>query len=439
MKKTTILFVFLICFCTTAQNTISGTFSPAKEYSWLIAYRLKPGTQVYAADTAIKDGTFALNLPEGSPPGTYRLVYAVPQEEFYFDVLYDGNEAIKLTFNIEKGVNFTASEENILFSTYFKEIQIVNERLIAFYASGSSDVNAYRKVLKKYREVQYLYEKKSEGLLANQFIKANQPYIPSNYLQVQDYMKNRKSFYFESLDFTNIALQASGFLTDKLTNYVFTALPLETLKKSETEKVMQANIDTVFEKLRGVSDAYNFHVLYTLWTQSSASDFNDTADYLYNSYLKTSPAIANNKEIIDKIKIYNRLRLGAIAPDISWKKGKTTNKLSALEGSENYVLVFWSSTCGHCLKELPALHKEIKKNATVKVVAVGLEDDEISWNIEAPKLETFEHAIALGKWESEYAALYDIRATPTYFILDANKRIIAKPENDKEVIEFLKK
>ena len=90
-------------------------------------------------------------------------------------------------------------------------------------------------------------------------------------------------------------------------------------------------------------------------------------------------------------------------------------------------------------KELPALHKRLEKNSNIKVIAIGLENDTLSWKKEAAKLPGFEHAIALGKWESEYAKLYDIHATPSYFILDTDKHIIAKPENDKEVIKVLEK
>jgi len=149
---------------------ISGTFSPAKDYSWIIAYRLKPGTQVYAADTAIKNGAFSLSLPENSPQGTYRLVYAVPQEEFYFDVIYNGIEDINLNFNIDQGVSFTGSKENILFSTYFNELSTIERDIISFYSKGSSDIKTYQKILRNYRDVQESYEKKSEGLVANQFI-----------------------------------------------------------------------------------------------------------------------------------------------------------------------------------------------------------------------------------------------------------------------------
>ena len=158
-----------------------------------------------------------------------------------------------------------------------------------------------------------------------------------------------------------------------------------------------------------------------------------------SDYLKTKTSTPEDDKIVAEIELHNRLRLGAIAPEIAWKDGADLKSLSKLEDNESYILVFWSSTCGHCLRELPALHKRLKDNKKIKVVAIGLEDDDINWKVESAKLESFEHAITLGKWDSEYADLYGIDSTPTYFVLDKDKRIIAKPKNDKGVIEFLEK
>lgn len=439
MKRILLSLIFLLTLSIQAQHSISGTFAPAKDYSWLIAYRLKPGTQVYVVDTAIKNGEFSLELPENAIPGTYRLVYAVPQEEYNFDVIYNGEESIELNFTTDEGVDFINSKENILFSTYFEEINEIQSSLISYYSNGSTDVNTYNNILTKYNMRQAYYENKSEGLIVNQIIKANKTHIPSDYESVQSYIQNRKKKYFENLDLKNPVLQASGFLTDKLTNYALTALPLEQLEKVETEKEIQANIVTISENLDGVSDIYTFHLMYSLWTQCAASDYQDSANFIFETYLKPSPLAETNKEIIKEIEVHRRLRIGVTAPELKWKEGDKNATLSGLEAAENYVLVFWSSTCGHCLKELPQLHKELKENSTIKVVAVGLENDEYSWNTESAKLDHFHHAIALGKWDSEYADLYDIHATPSYFILDADKKIIAKPETDKEVIEFLKR
>ena len=71
-------------------------------------------------------------------------------------------------------------------------------------------------------------------------------------------------------------------------------------------------------------------------------------------------------------------------------------------------------------------------------MAVGLEDDETSWNFEIKNLPNFKHALALGKWQSDYAQVFGIKQTPTYFVLDKDKRFIYKPKDDKEVISFLK-
>jgi hypothetical protein len=37
------------------------------------------------------------------------------------------------------------------------------------------------------------------------------------------------------------------------------------------------------------------------------------------------------------------------------------------------------------------------------------------------------HGIGLGKWENPLVQTFAIAATPTYFVLDASKTIIAKP------------
>ncbi len=419
-----------------AQYTISGTFSPAKDYSWLIAYRLKPGTQVYVADTAINDGKFELQMPDDSEQGSYRLVYAVPQEEFYFDLIYNGKEHIKLDFRLDTGPMFATSNENILFSTYFREIQEMEQRLIAFYSRGSADIDAFVKIVQDYKAIHLSYVNRSEGLMAQEFIQANRPYFPSKYEPLEAYVKNRKDHYFDSIDIANPILQASGFITDKITNYIFTALPLEQLSRSETEKAIIDNFKTVTE-LEGLEDTFRFHIYYTVWAQAAASRFNETSDFIYSKYLKSLADLTGNQEIKSKIEIHNRLRIGSRAPELSWKDGATNKTLSDLKGFENIILVFWSSTCSHCLNELPTLHDALKKDQNVKVVAIGLEDDEHNWKIESEKLRAFEHVMALGKWESNLAKLYDIHATPTYFVLDSDKRIITKPESGKEVVDFL--
>jgi len=437
MKNTLFTLILLATLGLQAQHNISGTFSPAKDYKWLIAYKLKPGTQNYIADTSIKDGEFALKIPENSVPGIYRIVYAVPQEEFYFDVIYNGKESIELAFNAAEGVSFITSEENKLFNSYFKKINDLEKQLISFYTNQNTAVKEYTGIARQMDNIQKTYEEKTAGMMVHHFIKANHPHIPSDYESIFQYVKNKKDNYFKALELNNAVLQASGFLTDKLANYVFTAVPLETITNEEIENAQIENVNTVSANIQKVDSNYKLHLFYTFWAQAAASDYNRTSDHIYDRYLKAIATESGNQGILEQIEVHNRLRLGAIAPNIKWKKSSDEYELSMLEGAENYILVFWSSTCSHCLRELPALQNELKNNENVRVVAVGIEDNDITWNQESARLPHFEHAIAIGKWESEYADLYAIDKTPTYFILDKDKKIIAKPENDKEIVEFL--
>ncbi|MDB4293266.1 AhpC/TSA family protein [Maribacter sp.] len=437
MRIYCIVFLFLWAMPLQAQHTISGTFAPAKDYTWLLAYHLTPSGQNYVADTAIKDGQFTLNIDATKPIGIYRLVYAVPQEEFYFDIIYNGKEAVELHFDSLKGVNFINSQENIPYGTYFKEINDLERELLTFYTTGSTDVKEYLAIVRRLTSLQSISETQSEGLLAHAFISANRPYLPTAYETLADLVAHRKEHYFDAFDLTDTTLQASGFLIDKLENYVFTALPLKEMSATETETAMQENTAFIYDKLKGVNDSFKYAVFNTLWSQAVAGDLDRLSDFIYSNYLKELALATDNSQTVLDIEVHNRLRLGAMAPEMVWKENNAEHRLSSMEGGENYLLVFWSSQCGHCLKELPVLHKELQKHPALKVLAVGLEDDDITWTKESAKIPNFAHIISLGKWDSEYADLYAIQRTPTYFILDAEKRIIAKPESDREVIAFL--
>lgn len=438
MRVSIIVLFLLSLISIQAQHTISGTFSPAKEFSWLIAYHLTPSGQEYVADTAIKDGRFSLEIGSDKPSGIYRMVYAVPQEEYYFDVIYNGKEDIQLHFDSSRGVNFKASQENILYGTYFKGIHDMESTLVGFYTNGNDDVREYETIIQRLKSFQQTSEEQSKGLLAHAFISANRPYIPLAYEALSDFVANRKKHYFDAFEVNDTTLQASGFLSDKIVNYVFTALPLKEMTAPETEKAMQENVQAVTEKMAVTKEGFKFIVYEKLWLQASESKLHELADFIYSNYLKALALKTGHAQSVLDIEIHNRLRVGAVAPEMVWKENGSVQKLSGLNEAEHYLLVFWSSQCGHCLSELPALHKALKDASNVKVLAIGLEDDDTTWSVESAKLPDFKHIISLGKWDSEYADLYAIERTPTYFVLDAEKKIIAKPENDREVVTFLR-
>ncbi|HUH47059.1 MAG TPA: TlpA disulfide reductase family protein [Arenibacter sp.] len=422
-----------------AQHNISGKLSPAADFKWLIGYKLNPSSQSYIADTEIKNGDFTLKIPANSPTGVYRMVYAVPQEEFYFDLIYNGKEDIKLSFDLEKGLDFTASGENLVFQNYFKEINALESQIEKLYDHDVIDPQTEADLFKKLQNVQADYVSRSKNLLSAHFIKANSPYIPTAYeMEHAPYRHHKMEHYFDALDFNDPVLQGSEFLSDKLADYVFHLFASPPRNRGEMEHEMQLKVRTAAMALKNVELPYQSRLMEDLWNRAVQYNFDATADNIYENYLRDLAQETQNIKLIDKIETYNRLRLGAVAPEVTWEEDGNTKNLSELSNYKYYVLVFWSSTCSHCLNELPKLQQGLKGATDAKVLAIGLEDGQDNWKKESTKLPDFIHGISLGKWESRYVDLYKVQHTPTYFILDSEKRIVAKPEHVGEVLDFLK-
>ena len=57
----------------------------------------------------------------------------------------------------------------------------------------------------------------------------------------------------------------------------------------------------------------------------------------------------------------------------------------------------------------------------------------MNWSQEIKKYPEFIHTIGLGKWENKTVKTYGIAATPSYFLLDSSKLIVAKPYEFKDL------
>tara|TARA_R110002033_G_scaffold2822_6_gene18221 strand:- start:9571 stop:10890 length:1320 start_codon:yes stop_codon:yes gene_type:complete len=437
MKVITSFCLLLTSLNILAQGSISGNFSPPKDFKWLIAYELTPNGERYSTDTAIKEGSFILEMPATAQAGMYRLVYAVPQDEFYIDVIYNKKEDVKFNFNLQNGLTITNSEENKWYHEYFSKITAAQDRLLEYYETGNDSKKEYGAILKELKTIQTNFEEEHPSSIAHKFIKANRSYIPTEFENLETFLKNKKQHHFDNLNINDPILQGSNFLTDKFASYVFSALPADIKTKEQLEIEINKNIRTTADFIKTTPNGFQVKALHQLWEIAEVNEMGSVQDFIFKNHLKKSALANDNQKLVDEIEIASRLRIGAVSPDITWEANGKKHSLLTMEKAENYLLVFWSSTCSHCLKELPQLHKELKDYEGLKIIAVGLEDDNINWKKVSATLPAFNHAIALGRWESDYAQTFGIQSTPTYFILDSEKRFLAKPESDKEVVEFL--
>ncbi|WEK69358.1 MAG: TlpA disulfide reductase family protein [Candidatus Chryseobacterium colombiense] len=138
------------------------------------------------------------------------------------------------------------------------------------------------------------------------------------------------------------------------------------------------------------------------------------------------------------IKSNANVELGAVFPNYKFQSPVNTDAKSIHDvKADRKIIVFWSSTCSHCESELPQLlakYKELQAKK-VQVIGLSLDTDKASYTSKIAAFPWINDSELKG-WNSSYSDTYNIHATPTYFILDANNKIISKPEHVGNVLEY---
>jgi len=430
--------IFLIAFLPTllfSQHSINGTFSPATDYTYAFLYHSTAKSSDYIDRSQInEDGSFSIVLDSSASAGIYKIVYALPPEDNNFDFIYNGKEDVSLTFSVDDGLVFTASNENKLWSSYTKSMELVNMTISNFYAQESKDKKAFKDIFKTLKDTQDAYEEASDSTMVSVFIKANRMYIPEEFEDISTYSSNLKDSYLKHVDFSNHLLQSSDFLVDRVLAYVFG------MTEDTTNENYKKDIDTLVKEIGDDNYQIKTILLELIWSRFTQQENEVVANYIADTYLLDLATQTHYIELTEQLVAYKNNSIGMIAQDfdlvITNDNKKITTTLHGLDIAEQYLVIFWSSTCGHCLEELPKVKSLLKDQPNLKVIAFGLENDAENWEKEIVNYPNFIHVLGLEKWNNPIIKKYGITSTPSYFLLDKDKKIIAKPY-DVEALEKL--
>ncbi len=455
MKKLLALLIFATSIVN-AQYTIKGTMTPPEKSDWVILYKIEGAKQKFVTNTTIKLdtvavgaatqvlGKFKFDLPTTAESGAYRATYKNKGNgfvDFYFN-----KENVEFIFNPkypDQSVVFTSSRENKLYNEYLEAYALVQKKVddyqIAYIDNGNKDDRkAYKKELKKLEDVQETYENKSEGMLVNSFIKASQRYNSSSALDNrEEYLTTTVSNFFKNIDFSSDVLYNSSFLIDRITEYVFY---LNFAEDADTQqKLLKESITKVMDKVP--SGKIRKAAVDFLITSLTDKRNGEAVDWMLAEYYDKLPE--DQKDAKFKAEVLKTLRatVGRIAPDFSWQEGDAEMKLSTLNDGEKYLLVFWSTGCPHCVKEVPELNKFMQNHKNVSVISFGIEnnEDKEAWTEFVKKLPNWHNAIGTHpeyKFDNETVQMYNLLGTPSYFVLDKNKKIIAMPNQLEDVEKY---
>jgi len=440
LKKLLILLIFIPSMVQ-SQFAIKGNIKPDNNYSWILLYKLKNGQQEYIDNANVVNGEFQFNVEESEPSGIYRAYYQM-ENNLYVEFIYN-KEEIEFTFdpiNPIETIIFSKSDENIIYQKYHKKIsgqqKIIDSLQVVYFKSEEKQTD--KNIIKKYQtalsdliKIQSEFESLAKGKIAINFIQASaQYYAQTPFKKPQNYIDELKIHFFDALDFKDEVLRNSTFINDRLTDYVFY---LNQANNAEARNILEKEaIENVVQRLANDYDLLK--IFEETLLQNYLQDENALMlDFVMNQHYNLLPDRYQDAALQYKITASIKTSIGSRATDFSWEENGTKKNLHDLIGYDFYIVVFFSSGCSHCQKEMPEFYDFIQGIENIRVIAIGLEDEKEAWVDMISEFSDFTNILDLDKWSSKKVKDYGITAIPSYFVLDANKVILAKPENINEL------
>jgi thiol-disulfide isomerase/thioredoxin len=470
MKKWTLLLAAFIALSAVAQTgyEIKVTFKPFKnQYIYLGHYF---GKQYPIIDSALLDGKSETVFKGKTklPGGIYLVGY--PNRAGFFEILVDKQQHFSVAADsatINKGIQFVNSADNTLFSNYQqymtqrgREIAAAKEKLkLASNKADSTriteELNKADKAVSEYRED---FIKKNPGnILTALLITMREPVLtgalknPKTKTDSLNAYNFYKSHYWDGVNFWDGRLAYTTFFEEKVDKYFaqLVAPQPDSVIKEIDWMLGYASINeemTRFLLIKFVNrylvqkymweDAVFVHLFEKYFAQKNYSWLNDKG----------------SKTISDRAYSLMSNIMGTPAADIELPDtaGKATSLYS--QKADFTIVVFWDPTCGHCKEVLPKLDSfylaKWKANG-LKVYAVAKENDgtKKDWLsfIKEQHLEEWAN-VYYSKADDKaridanipgYSQLYDVQTFPTLYLLDKEKRIVAKKLTYQQIDEVL--
>lgn len=426
-----LLFLFLLILnFLSGQNQIAGQIKPIGDYKTILMFKTEGAFQYYKASAPVdENGMFGFEISENFEHGAYKLVYDA-QKDLAVNIFYIGQD-ISFVFNPEDVINsifFYESENNTLFYDYVKTISIkyneLNEIQKAFYLNNSKEIaKQYASKLGEIQIFQNYFDEKSEDKIVSHFINAfKKPINKTPFNSLEGKFIFLKTNYLNNINFQDSILRNSAFLIDRLNEYIFDLN--EAISKRKNIAIDLKIADIALAKI--ADSKFKNEVIYSLTNSAFdpySSTFDKLLDYLYINYYTKLPKGAKNEKFTELVVAKLNAIVGKKASNINFK-GSSLYDIKA----DSTLVIFWSTTCSHCLKEIPKVYEKYADSKNLKVVMIGLEDEYSDWKNVSLAFPKWIQKRANGKWTNPIAKAYNVKGTPAYFLLNKDKEIIAKPD-----------
>lgn len=219
-------------------------------------------------------------------------------------------------------------------------------------------------------------------------------------------------------------------------------------------KVLYQNYDSVrpavFDFIENVRPRKRIFQFATSWFLNSSINSNIMGmDALFvdlaNKYYLSGAAFWASDESLKKIKenvlFAEHNLIGMTAPDLTLESvdGEYFN-LHQIKAKYTVLLIF-EPNCSHCKVFVPKFYKNVYqkyKNKGLQVYAIYSMDNKEEWTDFLTKHNLYDWINVWDKDDvSRFKILYDARKTPAVYVLDENKKIVAKKMTVEQLAKFM--
>jgi len=400
------------------------------------------------------------------PGGVYFIVS--PNRTILFELLIDSQQHFSIaadTTNIPGSVVFTGSGDNSVFQSYTrfttekgtaivaaqKELATVHTkadstRLLDKIRKGNTEIQEYRASLSG---------RYPNSLLVTLFHLLKEPVVPpaaqqpgGKYDSLFAY-RYYKSHYWDSVSFTDERLTRTPVFEPRLDKYFRDLVPPQA-------DSIEREVDRMLLEARVSKSMFQYLMVYFVQKYINPEYMGQDAVFvhLFDKYINAG----QTEFFTEKYRTYINNRAYSLManligqPAANLEMVDTAGVSKPLYGVDApfVVVCFWDATCGHCKEIVPKVdsifHAKWKKEG-VKVYGVMVDGGKEAWLqfIKDHNLTDWIHVYetkaqqdaveAAGK--PSYRQLYDVYQTPILYLLDKDKRIIAKKLSYQQVDEVI--
>ena len=437
----------------------------AKQYIYL-GYHY--GKKKALADSTILDEN-SNGLFTGVKPlngGIYFIVS--PQKQILFELLIDKQQNFSIaadTANLPRSIKFTGSSDNSLFQTYTlrlndvgKEITTLQQQL-AESKSASQQAKIKDKIQKdnesilSYRDS--IEKKNPTNFLSALFGAMKEPIIPPASQQPHGKYDTTyafqyyKSNYWKNVSFTDDRLIRTPILEPKLDKY------FRDLVAPEPDSINR-EVDYMLLLSRTNPEMFKYLMVYFVQKYINPEYMGQDAVFvhIWEKYINTGQTdfFTDQYKKIMSDRAYSLMAnlIGSPAANLDMvdSSGKSVQLYDVK--ADFTVICFWDPTCSHCKEIVPkvdSIYQAKWKAEGVKMFGVMVDGGREAWLkfIKENNLKDWIHVYQTDTQRDEdakanrpnYRQLYDVYQTPILYLLDKDKRIIAKKLNQVQVDEVI--